>query len=611
MASATIIRHLRPVARRTLRQFSIPPVGSPPVHIARRALSVGGDLSGSTRRQDNDESKAFPAAMFLEPSINPEMPIRSVETLLFDVLSENDKVSVGKFLEVLIRTGLRSTDPRLRETMANFTLLKKKHKHNESIESIQLDAETFKECIHDNVVLIGRALRNHFIVPEFRQFTGKVDAMYWNSRTNNHGKVADYIPQLGRVSPDYWGVSLCTIDGQRHSIGDTDVPFTIQSASKPLSYSLALQDLGADIVHQYIGQEPSGRSFNELSLNSNNRPHNPMINSGAIAVVSLLKSGLKLPDRFDYIHRQYKRMAGGEFVGFSNATFLSERESADRNFALAYYMKENKCFPEGSNLSETMDLYFQLCSCEISCESGAVIASTLANGGICPITGDRIFDADEVRNTLSLMHSCGMYDYSGQFAFRVGLPGKSGVSGNILLVIPNVMGMCLWSPPLDSLGNSVRGLQFIQELVQTYNFHNYDSLEHSAAKIDPRRRRDENKAHEIVSLLFSAYNGDVTAIRRYAAAGMDMTQADYDGRTALHLASAEGHLEVVKFLVEKCHVDINARDRWGFTPCDDAIKFDYQEVQVYLESKAENLQDDSSQSSPQQPEKTVQNDPIS
>uniref|UniRef100_A0A914V5P7 glutaminase n=1 Tax=Plectus sambesii TaxID=2011161 RepID=A0A914V5P7_9BILA len=167
--------------------------------------------------------------------------------------------------------------------------------------------------------------------------------------------------------------------------------------------------------------------------------------------------------------------------------FLSERDTADRNFALAYFMKECKCFPESKqSLKDTLDFYFQLCSLEANCESLAVMAATLANGGVCPLTGVKCLANRPCRDVLSLMYSCGMYDYSGQFAFHVGLPAKSGVSGAMIVVIPNLMGICMWSPPLDKMGNSVRGVEFCKEMINKFKFHNYDTLLHAEAeKFDP------------------------------------------------------------------------------------------------------------------------------
>lgn len=514
---------------------------------------------------------------------------RIVEDVLFDMFKNNEeKIPMGKFLAALRSTGLRKTDPRVKEMLDNLKNVPA-YRSGEvsSAESLVLDRSTFKSIVTKNIVLISRAFRGQFVIPDFTGFTKYIEEFYWKCKANHNGKVADYIPQLARYSPDYWGVSLCTIDGQRFSIGDVEVPFTIQSCSKPLSYAISLNSVGADTVHKYIGQEPSGRMFNELILDYTKKPHNPMINAGAIVVCSLLlslvKPEMKLSDKFDYIASYFKRLAGYEFLGFSNATFLSERDSGDRNYALGFYMREHKCFPDKNNLKETLDFYFQLCSMETNCDAASVIAATLANGGICPITEEKVLDSHCVRDTLSLMHSCGMYDYSGQFAFNIGLPAKSGVSGALILVVPNVMGMCLWSPPLDALGNSVRGVQFCDELVQVFNFHRYDNLKHTSQKKDPRRHKFETKGLQIVSLLFSAASGDVTAMRRHKLSGMDMGQCDYDGRTSLHLAAAEGHSDCVEFLLKQCHVPHSPRDRWGHTPLDDARTFHQTRVVELLE----------------------------
>ena len=180
-----------------------------------------------------------------------------------------------------------------------------------------------------------------------------------------------------------------------------------------------------------------------------------------------------------------------------------------------------------------------------------------------------------------------MYDYSGQFAFHVGLPAKSGVSGAMIIVIPNLMGICLWSPPLDKMGNTTRGVLFCQKLIDTFNFHNYDSLLHAdSKKIDPRRKLGNKETDLVVSLLFAAKNADLESIRRLYLQGANLNMVDYDGRTALHLASAEGHAIIVKFLLTVAKADPNMKDRWGRTPLDDAKTFHHGACVALLQKAA-------------------------
>lgn len=514
-------------------------------------------------------------------------PPANVEDILFDMFKDaDDKIPIDKFFTALFATGLTKKDHRLKEMMTNLRGVHKQSGSMSSVESLSLDKATFKNVLQENIVLITRALRHQFVIPDFQDFTRYIEEFYWKCKVTQNGKVATYIPQLAKYSPDYWGVSVCTVDGQRCSMGDTEVPFTIQSSGKPINYAIALSELGSDTVHQYVGQEPSGRMFNELVLDYSRKPHNPMVNAGAIMIASLLlnliEPEMRAAEKFDWMSQYYRAISGGEYLSFNNAIFLSEREAADRNFAIGFYMKEYKCFPEKVNLKDTMDFYFQLCSLEVNCHSVSVMAATLANGGICPITGHQVINPNSCRDVLSLMHSCGMYDYSGQYAFKVGLPAKSGVSGCMMVVVPNVMGLGLWSPPLDNYGNSVRGVQFCEELIRVFSFHHYDNLRHMTQKRDPRRQKYDTKGQKVVNLLFSAASGDVTAMRRHYLSGMNMGLSDYDGRTALHLAAAEGHLEAVDFLLKICGVNPNKPDRWGHTPLDDAKTFGHSSIVEYL-----------------------------
>ncbi|MDX2088307.1 MAG: glutaminase A [Kofleriaceae bacterium] len=477
--------------------------------------------------------------------------------------------------EALVRNGLRTDDVRIAETMKRLTTF---------AEDTALDGDQMLEVIRPNVSIIERTLRGNLVIPEFPAFCQEVQEIFEASAKNETGKVATYIPQLARVSPHHFGMALCTVDGQRHSIGDTEVDFSVQSCTKPVNYCIALEELGEEAFHRTVGREPSGRGFNELTLNKDNKPHNPMINAGAIATCSLIKNDAPLADRFDHVMAQWERLSGGRKAGFSNAVYLSERQTADRNFALGYFMKEKGVFPESANLIETLEFYFQCCSIESNCERMSVIAATLANGGVCPITGERVLAPSTVRSCLSLMYSCGMYDFSGEFAFSIGLPSKSGVSGALMVVVPNTMGFCTWSPRLDALGNSVRGIEFCKRLIERFNFHNYDNLVGSmGTKKDPRARPEDQRADAVNQLCWAASQGDLLGIQRLVVRGIDLNLADYDGRTALHLAASEGQAHIVEALLAR-GVTVNPRDRWGNTPLDDALRGPHAEVASLLEA---------------------------
>ena len=373
--------------------------------------------------------------------------------------------------EALARAGIRRDDPRLAgaEDRARTGTL----------------ADAFRPAAS----LVVRALGEELVIPDFPALAAELRQIFDATRPLDGGAVATYIPQLARVPAEHYGASVVTVDGQRFDAGDTDVDFTVQSCMKPVNYCCALEELGEEAVHAIVGREPSGRGFNELTLNKENRPHNPMINAGAIATCSLIRRGSTVSDRFEGVVDLWRRLSGGRKPGFSNSVYLSEKEKGYRNYALAYFMKEKRVFPEDADLLETLEFYFQCCSLETSTSRMATVAATLANGGVCPVTGDRVLRFGTVRSCLSLMYSCGMYDFSGEFAFSIGLPAKSGVSGALMVVVPNVLGLCTWSPRLDTLGNSVRGIAFCRELVRRFNFHNYDDLVGSLeSKRDPRRR---------------------------------------------------------------------------------------------------------------------------
>ncbi|OXA50400.1 Glutaminase liver isoform, mitochondrial [Folsomia candida] len=424
-----------------------------------------------------------------------------IDDAIFNQFSDgSDHILIGKFLAMLENAGLKRTDYRLHELFQSLRRILKEqeaihrgHMNDNfvgSIETLHITRDVFQEVIIPNIFIISTAYRNHFIIPKFDLFCQMVEDIFLDCKDITAGTVAPYLNKLALVNPTCWGVSFCSIDGQRYSVGDSTMPVTLHALSKPLMYAYALQEIGKVKVHKYVGQEPSGYRFNELVLDPEKRPHNPIINAGSLMIHALLQQfchpELSSAERFDETHRLFEKLSGGEYVGFSNGMFLNKRQASDRNWALVHFMKEHNCFPPGIDLADVIEYYLQTSSMETTVDVLSVIASTFANGGICPITGQRVLSEEVVADVLSVMFSCGMLEFSGKFAFRVGLPAKSSIAGVILLVIPNVGGFAVWSPPLDKFGNSVRGVEFCEKLVKTFNFHCFDV--DKRGKIDPTRR---------------------------------------------------------------------------------------------------------------------------
>ena len=395
------------------------------------------------------------------------------------------------------------------------------------------------------------------------------------------------------MDPEQFGISIVTVDGQIFSHGDAEVDFSIQSTCKPFNYCFAVEELGADRVHNHIGQEPSGRPFNAHALLQGSRPHNPMINAGAIMAAALIQSNAPVHRRLEHVRKSWAQMTGGHMPRYNAWMAKEENRTGDTNRSLAYMMKSKMIFPKGENavdheIRDALELYFSTCSLEMNCRELAIATSTLANGGVCPLTQERVLSRSTVRNCLSLMQMCGMYDSSGEFCFRIGLPAKSGVGGAVVLVVPNLMGVCIWSPRLDQIGNSVRGVEMAARLVETYNLHIYDSISAAGDKIDPRVSLARWRASLTSEALWAASRGDLRTLRRLHGEQMDLQKGDYDLRSPMHLAAAEGHVNIVSFLLE-CGVDPNQADRWGGTALQDAISGQHDAVVELLQSHGAEL----------------------
>lgn len=304
----------------------------------------------------------------------------------------------------------------------------------------------------------------------FQEFlTTSLTKLYHNFLDLKEGENADYIPDLANVNPELFGISIMTQKGDNYSVGDTSELFTIQSISKPLLYGLVLEDWGEEYILNKIGVEPTGEPFNEIidTQEIQERKYNPMVNAGAIITTSLIK-GDSIEEKRQRLFTMFRRYFGRD-VTINESIFWSRKTSDSWNRALAYMML-NFGLIEG-NVEEILDLYFQQCSILVNCQDLALMAATLANKGLNPITGGQAIQERYTKNLLSVMFSSGLYDFSGQWAYRVGLPAKSGLSGAIIGVIPNQMGIAVFSPPLGSHNKSVRGIKIFEELSKRFQLH--------------------------------------------------------------------------------------------------------------------------------------------
>jgi glutaminase len=285
------------------------------------------------------------------------------------------------------------------------------------------------------------------------------------------GEVAEYIPQLATVDPDLFAISAVTTDGRIFEIGDTSAHFTIQSTSKPFGFALALEKFSLREVLERVGVEPTGEDFNSISkLDQMKRPMNPMVNAGAISVCSMLKA--ELGDQCEDWMVNIFGGCAGQRLAIDRKTYESEMQTTDGNRAITYLLRKYSML--ASDPQETLDLYVKLCSLQATTTSLATMGATLANQGVNPFTRKRWLRPDHIRDVLSVMLTCGMYNYAGQWVFDVGLPAKSGVSGAVLMIVPGVMAIAVYSPRLDKKGTSVRGIAACKAFSQQHSLHLLD-----------------------------------------------------------------------------------------------------------------------------------------
>lgn len=284
------------------------------------------------------------------------------------------------------------------------------------------------------------------------------------------GAPAGYIPELATADPERLAAVFATVDGEVYGAGDVDARFTIQSISKPFVYALALADRGFDAVLGKVGVEPSGEAFNEVSLEPvSGRPLNPMINAGAITAHALTGAeGIDPAGRMERVVSGLSAFAGRR-LETDDSVWASEMEYAHRNLAIGHMLRSHDILVEDPHA--VVEGYTRQCSLLVSAHDLAVMAATLGNGGVNPRSGERVVSEAVIRQVLSVMSTCGMYDAAGDWATQVGIPAKSGVSGGLIGALPGQIGIATFSPRLDPHGNSVRGVSLFERFSSDMGLH--------------------------------------------------------------------------------------------------------------------------------------------
>ena len=284
------------------------------------------------------------------------------------------------------------------------------------------------------------------------------------------GEVASYIPELSKADKNHVGVCVMDCVGGCFEAGDVDVRFTVQSISKVVSLAIALELYGMEAVFGQIGMEPSGDAFNSIVklAGDASRPYNPMVNSGAIAVASYIAPELT----FEEMLERTRELCGDPEIAFNEAVYHSEMSTTSRNRAICYLLESKGVLRCG--VDEALELYIKMCSLNVTARGLAYLGLLLANGGVRLQDGKQLLQPETVRVVKSIMHTCGMYDGSGEFAVRVGVPTKSGVGGGLLSVVNKRMGIGIFGPSLDKKGNSIAGEKILQFLSAQMKLHVFD-----------------------------------------------------------------------------------------------------------------------------------------
>uniref|UniRef100_A0A3Q3ECN3 glutaminase n=1 Tax=Labrus bergylta TaxID=56723 RepID=A0A3Q3ECN3_9LABR len=508
----------------------------------------------SLRRKWRKRYGGLDGNKLLEPNKDPDMKAADI---LFDSFASDERINVNQFFEAIWSSGLHRSDPRLREC---FFHLRKLQDAEGSV-----DRNTF-QCVTGFVSLILKALQGRFVIPDFSTFTEETQKLF--SRCRQLSSVQE--KEKESMDSTKWGVSICTVDGQL-SLGDWAGSLVLGEVSWPLVYGVVVEQLGADLVHRYVGMDSYSRYDSPFTL-TKTIPHSPLTETGAIVTTSLLQLAGRLSaeeeEKYDSVLNVIRRLCNKEHANL-NCSYQSGRKDSIRLHALSFYLQEKKCFPEKVDINAALDLMLQCTSTEITCESGAAMAASLANGGLCPLSGDQVLSPTATRSMLSMMQVAGMKEYSTTFHYKTSVPAVCSGNGVLLAVVPGVLGLMAFSPELDACGNPWRAVHFCQELISTFQLHSFDIRTPFRQILAYRQWKAESEGYQIMNVLLAAFKGDVQALR-YFLSGVDVNAVDYDGRSALHVAAAEGHTEVIRFLLGNTGANAALKDRWGSSPLQEA-----------------------------------------
>ncbi|XP_040893835.1 glutaminase liver isoform, mitochondrial isoform X2 [Toxotes jaculatrix] len=463
----------RPAPRSLIQNQVQSPVQNPvqkPVSLVSPGLAVS--VSNGCQKPPLPQAVVQPEDRGLPPS-QPWFPPqqspskrRVAADVLFDSFASDGRININQFFEAIWSSGLHRSDPRLREC---FFHLRKLQDAEGSV-----DRNTFHRCVTGFVSLILKALQGRFVIPDFSTFTEETQKLFSRCRQLSSVQEKD----KDSMDSTKWGVSVCTVDGQRLSLGDWTGSLVLGEGAWPVVYGVAVDLLGPDLVHRYVGVEEYSRYDSPFMLTKTGIPHSPLTETGAIITTSLLQLAGRLSaeeeEKYDSVLNVIRRLCNKEHANLNCTSYQSSRKASIRLHALSFYLQEKKCFPEKVDINTALDLMLQCSSTEVTCESGAAMAASLANGGLCPLSGDQVLSPAATRSMLSVMQVAGMKDYSTTFHYKTSVPAVSSSHGSLLAVVPGVLGLMAFSPELDACGNPWRAVHFCQELISAFQLHSFD-----------------------------------------------------------------------------------------------------------------------------------------